>query len=143
LLLLTQQTWRTSDLCLCDASNGFASAEEANIMKKALDSILATDSAQALCCQLALCTSFQAFEMLCAQCELRGLVFVHSHNPHQKLGEVFYDRDCSRQHDLISGALSSILAGDLRELAGEATSDLLIASLQLKWKHPVYPLQLR
>ncbi len=108
-------------------------------MKKALDSILATGSAQAFCCQLALCTSFQAFEMLCAQCEHRGLVFVHSHNPQQKLGEVFYDRDPSWQHELVSGALSDILAGDLRELAGEAPSDSLVACLQLKCKHPLQP----
>lgn len=99
--------------------------EQANIMKKALDLLLATGSAQAVCCQLALCTSFRAFEMLCSQCEYRGLVFVHSHDPQQKLGEVFYDRDPSWQHELVSGVLSDVLAGDLRELAGIDTSELL------------------
>ncbi|DBB07587.1 TPA: hypothetical protein ACH3X3_009031 [Trebouxia sp. C0006] len=99
--------------------------EEANIMKQALDSINATDLAQALCCQLSPCTSFQAFEMFCAQCERRGLVFVHPHNPQEQLGQVYYDRHFSRQHELLSGAPSNILAGDLRELAGIDTSELL------------------
>lgn len=52
-------------------------------------------------------------------------MFVHSHNPQQKLGELFYDRDPSWQHELVSEALSNILAGDLRELAGIDTSELL------------------
>ncbi|KAL0020442.1 hypothetical protein WJX77_003535 [Trebouxia sp. C0004] len=58
-------------------------------------------------------------------CEHRGLVFVHSHDPQQKLGEVFYDRDPSWQHELVPGVLSDVLAGDLRELAGIDTSELL------------------
>ena len=108
-------------------------------MKKALDLLLATGSAQAVCCQLALCTSFRAFEMLCSQCEHRGLVFVHSHDPQQKLGEVFYDRYPSWQHELVSGVLSDVLAGDLRELAGEAFSDSLVACLQMKCKSSLQP----
>ncbi len=108
-------------------------------MRNVLDSILATGSAQAVCCQLAACTSFQAFEMLCAQCEHRGLVFVPSRNPQQKLGEVFYDRDASWQHELVSGNLSAILAVDLAELAGEAPSDMLVACLQLTCKNPLQP----
>ena len=106
-------------------------------MKQALDSIYATDLAQALCCQLSPCTSFQAFEMFCAQCERRGLVFVHPHNPQEQLGQVYYDRHFSWQHELLSGAPSNILAGDLRELAGEATSDLLVACLHSKCKRPL------
>ncbi len=108
-------------------------------MKQALDSISATGSAEALCCQLSPCTSFQAFEMLCAQCERRGLVFVRSQNPQEQLGEVLYDRDCLWQHELMSGALSNILEGDLRQLAGEATSDSLVACLHLKCQYPLRP----
>lgn len=48
--------------------------------------------------------------MLCSQCEHRGLVFVHSHDPQQKLGEVFYDRDPSWQYELVSGVLNDVLA---------------------------------
>lgn len=77
--------------------------------------------------------------MLCSQCEHRGLVFVHSHDPQQKLGEVFYDRDPSWQHELVSGVLSDVLAGDLRELAGEAFSDSLVACLQMKCKSSLQP----
>ena len=51
----------------------------------------------------------------------------------------FCQRDPSWQHELVSEALSNILAGDLRELAGEAPSDSLVACLQLKCKHPLRP----
>ncbi|DBB04799.1 TPA: hypothetical protein ACH3X3_010091 [Trebouxia sp. C0006] len=75
-------------------------------------------SSQAVCCQLAASTSFRAFEILCAKCEGRGLVFVHSDDPEQKLGEVYYDRDPSWQHEMVSGLLSKIVAFDLGQLAG-------------------------
>ena len=57
-------------------------------MALALDSIMTRSSSQAVCSQLAARTSFKAFEILCAKCEVRGLVFVHSDDPEQKLGEV-------------------------------------------------------
>jgi len=125
--------------CLASSAQHCASAEEAKQMRNVLDSILATGSAQAVCCQLAACTSFQAFEMLCAQCEHRGLVFVPSGDPQQKLGEVFYDRDTSWQHELVSGNLSHILGVKLGGLAGEAPSDMLVACLQLTCCNPLQP----
>ncbi len=64
--------------------------------------------------------------LLCAQCEHRGLVFVPSHGPQQKLGEVFYDRDSSH-----------ILGVKLGGLAGEAPSDMLVACLQLACQNPL------
>ncbi len=77
--------------------------------------------------------------MLCAQCEHRGLVFVPSGDPQQKLGEVFYDRDTSWQHELVSGNLSHILGVKLGGLAGEAPSDMLVACLQLTCCNPLQP----
>lgn len=52
------------------------------------------------------------------------------------MGEVLCDRGLSWQHELVSGALSKILAGDF---AGEASSDSLVACLQLKCQHPLQP----
>ncbi len=54
--------------------------------------------------------------MLCAQREHRGLVFVPSCDPQQKLGEVFYDRDTSWQHEVVSGNLSHTLVQSWGEL---------------------------
>ena len=86
-------------------------------------------SSQAVCCQLAARTSFRVFEILCANCEERGLVFVHSDDPEQKLGEVYYDRDTSWQHEMVSGLLSSLVAVDLGQLAGKTPSDTLFNNL--------------
>ena len=48
-----------------------------------------------------------------AKCDGRGLVFVNSGDPEQKLGEVYRDRDPSWQHEMVSGLLSKIVAFDL------------------------------
>lgn len=95
-----------------------ASAEDAAYMARSLDLLMTSSSSQAVCCQLAASTSFRAFEILCAKCEGRGLVFVHADDPEQKLGEVYYDRDPSWQHEMVSGLLSKIVAVDLNQLAG-------------------------
>lgn len=100
-------------------------AEDAACMARALDLVMTRSSSQAVCCQLAASTSFRAFEMLCAKCEGRGLVFVHTDDPEQKLGEVYYDRDPSWQHEMVSGLLSKIVAFDLGQLAGKEALELL------------------
>ena len=91
-------------------------------MVNALDLVMTRSSSQAVCCQLAASTSFTAFEILCAKCEGRGLVFVHADDPEQKLGEVYYDSDHSWQHEMVSGLLSNIVAFDLGQLAGKTPS---------------------
>lgn len=58
----------------------------------------------AVCYQLAYSTTSRAFELLCATCEERGLVFVDSSK--SAVGAVFYDRDPTWQHEIVSGALS-------------------------------------
>ena len=79
--------------------------------------------------QLAASTSIRAFEILCLNCEDRGLVFVHSNNPEQKLEEVYYDRDPSWQHELVSGFLSNVVAVDLCQLASRTPCGMLSISL--------------
>ena len=59
---------------------------------------------QAVCCQLAYSTTSRAFELLCAHSETRGLVFVNSCTA--AVGSVYYDRDPTWQHEIVSGALS-------------------------------------
>jgi hypothetical protein len=98
-------------------------------MVSALDLVMTRSSSQAVCCQLAASTSFRAFEILCAKCEGRGLVFVHSDDPEQKLGEVYYDRDPSWQHEMVSGLLSKIVAFDLGQLAGKTPCHKLAGRL--------------
>ena len=98
-------------------------------MARALDLVITRSSSQAVCCQLAASTSFRAFEILCAKCEGRGLVFVHADDPEQKLGEVYYDRDPSWQHEMVSGLLSKIVAFDLGQLAGKTPSYKLAGRL--------------
>lgn len=58
----------------------------------------------AVCCQLAYSTTSRAFELLCSNSEVRGLVFVDASTA--ALGAVFYDRDPTWQHEVVSGALS-------------------------------------
>lgn len=58
-----------------------------------------------VCCQLAYSTTSRAFELLCAHSEERGLVFVNSVTA--KVGAVFYDRDPTWQHEIVSGRLAS------------------------------------
>ena len=72
---------------------------------------------------------------------MRGLVFVPSDDPEQKLGEVYYERDPSWQHEMVSGLLSSLVAVDLGQLAGKSPSDMLFTSLLVFCCRPEYPLQ--
>ena len=60
-------------------------------------------TAQAVCCQLACRTSSKAFEVLCALSEERGLVFVGPLDA--EFGAVYYDRDPTWQHEIVSGQL--------------------------------------
>ena len=79
-------------------------ADDAKQMLDLLNSAIRSGTQQAICCQLASCTSSRAFDLLCASCEKRGLVFVGC--PDAKEGSVFYDRDPSWQHELVSGPLT-------------------------------------
>ena len=73
-------------------------------MLKLLNNARRSGTQQAICCQLAVCTSSRGFELLCAKCERRGLVFVGSADARE--GAVFYDRDPSWPHELVSGPLA-------------------------------------
>lgn len=98
-------------------------------MSRALDLLMDLSSSQAVCCQLAASTSFKAFEILCTEREVRGLVFVQSDDFQQKLGDVYYDRDPSWQHERVSGLLSQIVAFDLGQLAGKTPFNHLAGRL--------------
>ena len=86
-------------------------------MLEGLNSAIRSGTQQAVCCQLASCTSSRAFDLLCASCEKRGLVFVGC--PDAKEGSVFYDRDPSWQHELVSGPLTQQVALQLSQLTGK------------------------
>ncbi len=59
----------------------------------------------------------RAFELLCASCERRGLVLVGC--PDAKEGAVFYDRDPSWQHELVSSPLTHQVAIQWSRLTGK------------------------
>lgn len=87
LLLWESQTKHHACACILLAKAWrCASAEDAACMARALDLILTSSTSQAVCCQLAASTSIRAFEILCANCEDRGLVFVHSAGPEKSWG---------------------------------------------------------
>lgn len=52
-----------------------------------------------------------------------------SDDPEQKLGEVYYDRDPSWQHELVSGFLRNVVAVDLCQLTGRTPSGMHFISL--------------
>jgi len=82
-----------------------------------LNSAIRNGRQQAICCQLASCTSSRAFDLLCASFEKRGLVFVGC--PDAKEGSVFYDRDLSWQHELVSSPLTQLVALQWSQLTGK------------------------
>ena len=103
--------------CPADLTHTSFVADDANEMLDLLDSAICSGAQQAVCCQLASCTSSRAFELLCASCERRGLVFVGC--PDAKEGAVFYDRDPTWQHELVSGPLVHQVALQWSRLIGK------------------------
>ena len=82
-----------------------------------LNNAIRSGTQQAMCCQLGSCTSSRAFDLLCASGERRGLVFVGC--PDAKEGAVFYDRDPTWQHELVSGPLTHQVALLLSRVTGK------------------------
>lgn len=79
-------------------------ADYAKDMLDLLNNAICSRAQQAICYQLASCTSSRAFDLLCASRERRGLVFVGC--PDSKEGAVFDDRDPTWQHELVSSLLT-------------------------------------
>ncbi len=92
-------------------------ADDAKHMLDLLNNAIRSGTQQVVCCQLAVCTSSRAFELLCASCERRGLVLVGC--PDAKEGAVFYDRDPSWQHELVSSPLTHQVAIQWSRLTGK------------------------
>ena len=86
-------------------------------MLELLNSAIRSETQQAICCQLASCTSSRAVDLLCASCEKRGLVFVSC--PDAKEGSVFYDKDLRWQHELVSSPLTQQVALQWSQLTGK------------------------
>lgn len=96
----------------------FFVSEDAAKMLSLLDAAQDISMAQAVCCQLAYSTSSRAFEILCAKCETKGLVFVNTAS--QAVGAVFYDRDPTWQHETLADSISSQVTLQLAETGGTA-----------------------
>ena len=56
------------------------------------------------------------FELLYAKCEMRGLVYVDL--PQDSTGAVYYDRDPTWQHEVVSGVLVREVTTQLSEMGG-------------------------
>ena len=87
-------------------------------MLKLLKLVSYGPSTQAVCCKLAQLTSRKAFDILCAKHECRGLVFVYVPDSEHQIGQVFYDKESSWLHSLISGHLTTRVTVELVLTAG-------------------------
>lgn len=76
-----------------------------------LQKVVHGGTSEAVCCRLAYHTTSRAFELLCARCEDKGLVFVSSILAAH--GAVFYDRDPTWQHETVSGGLAQEVTAQL------------------------------
>ena len=101
----------------CSSDSQALGADDAKHMLDLLNNAIRSGAQQAMCCQLASCTSSRAFELLCASCERHGIVFVG--RPDAKEGAVFCDRDPSLQHELVSGPLTHQVALQWCRLTGK------------------------
>ena len=88
-------------------------ADDAKHMLDLLNNAIRSGTQQVVCCQLAVCTSSRAFELLCASCERRGLVFVGCPDANE---EQFL---LQRQHELVSGPLTHQVAIQWSRLTGK------------------------
>lgn len=79
-------------------------------MLAVLQKVVHGGTSEAVCCWLAYHTTSRAFELLCARCEDKGLVYVNSKLAAHEA--VFCDRDPSWQ-EAVSGGLAQEVTGQL------------------------------
>lgn len=93
-------------------------AGDARAMLKLLKLVSYDPDTQGVCCQLAHLTSREAFDIVCAKHERRGLVFVFARDSGHQLGQVLYDKESNWLHSLVAGLLSSLVTLELARKAG-------------------------